>query len=257
MKPDFGKTASDYAQHRHGFPDQMFSMLEHMGVRFSDARAVDIGTGTGSLARGMARRGAKVTGIDPSIELMEEATKLDMEWGVDTQYIRGTAEKTGLESGAFDLVTSGQSWWWFDTDRALAEATRILKPGGILAICSFDWVPAPGNVVELTEKLIEKHNPQWNMGGGNGKHPEFVTDMGRGGFVDVQTDHASVNAPYTKESWLGRIRASAGVSASLSPEQVARFDEELETELDAFSVGERLPVPHAIYVAQGKTAQTS
>ena len=73
MQPDFGKTASDYSRHRHGFPDALFEMLAGLGVSLQGAKAVDIGTGTGTLARGMARRGAAVIGIDPSSELMEEA----------------------------------------------------------------------------------------------------------------------------------------------------------------------------------------
>jgi SAM-dependent methyltransferase len=252
MNPDFGKTASDYARHRLGFPDRLFDLLEDLGVTMAGARAADLGTGTGALARGLARRDARVTGIDPAVTLMAEAAKLDMEWGVEIKYLQGKAEDTGLESGAFDLVTSGQSWWWFDADKALAEAARLLKHGGALAICSFSWLAAPGNVAELTEKLIEKHNPKWDMGGGNGLHPEFDADLLRGGFTGVQSAHFAVDAPYTKESWRGRIRASAGISASLTPEQVAAFDEELKAALDAFTGSDQLPVPHGVYAAVGR-----
>ena len=143
MNPDFGRTVFDYARYRQGFPEYLYEMLARLGVTFDGARAVALGTGTGTLARGMARRGASVTAIDPSSAMTAEAARLDMEWGVSTHYLNTSAENTGLESGAFDLVTSGQSWWWFDRPAALAEVQRILRPGGILAICSFDWVPVP------------------------------------------------------------------------------------------------------------------
>lgn len=249
--PDFGKTASDYSKHRQGFPDELFEMLQALGVNLAGTRAVDLGTGTGSLARGMARREAAVTGVDPSIDLTEEAKRLDYEWGVSTQYVQATAEKTGLESGSVDVVASGQSWWWFDRPAALTEATRILKPGGTLVICSFDWLPLSGNAVELTERLIEKHNPAWKMGGGNGQHPDFIDDLELGGFQQVRSDSRDVGTRYTKEAWRGRIRASAGVGAAMTPEQVDVFDHELTEALDAFTDDDLVPTPHRLFVAAG------
>lgn len=227
-------------------------MLTTLGVQLDGARVVDLGTGTGTLARGMARRGALVTGIDPSSVMTEEAERLDLEWGITTRYITGKAEKTGLESDGYDVVTSGQSWWWFDRHAALAETRRILKPEGTLAICSFDWVPRPGNVVELTEKLIEKHNPEWSIGGGNGQHPDFITDLESGGFEAVRSDYCAVDAMYTKEAWRGRIRASAGVGATLTPEQVETFDKEHAALLNAFTGDDPIAVPHGIFLAVGR-----
>src|SRR5699024_8463848 len=46
----------------------------------------------------------------------------------------GTAEDTGSESAAFDLVTVAQAWHWFDEAAAAAEIARILTPGGRLLI---------------------------------------------------------------------------------------------------------------------------
>jgi SAM-dependent methyltransferase len=252
MNPDFGRTTSDYSTHRQGFPDSLYELLAGLGARFSGARAVDLGTGTGTLARGMARRGASATGIDLSSAMTAEAARLDMEWGVSTQYLNTSAEKTGLESAAFDLVTAGQSWWWFDNSAALAEVQRILRPGGILAICSFDWVPAPGNVVELTERLITQHNPRWSMGGGTGRHPEFLADLKKGGFEDIKDAFQPVDAVYTRAAWRGRVRASAGIGASLDKQAVHAFDLELASALDAFSDQDPILVPHALYLAIGR-----
>jgi ubiquinone/menaquinone biosynthesis C-methylase UbiE len=252
MNPDFSKTASDYSRHRQGFPDELFEVLTEFGIVLKESRAVDLGTGTGTLARGMARRGAIVTGIDPSSNLTEEAQRLDLEWGVATRYVNRSAESTGLDSGGFDVVTSGQSWWWFDAPAALAEVRCILRPGGTLTICSFDWVPAPGNVVELTEQLIKKHNPQWDMGGGNGLHPEFVTDLKSGGFKHTRNNFRPVDATYTKESWRGRIRASAGIGTFLEPEQITAFDSEHVALLDRFTSSNTLTVPHIVFTAAGR-----
>jgi 2-polyprenyl-3-methyl-5-hydroxy-6-metoxy-1,4-benzoquinol methylase len=58
MSVDFGRTAGDYAAYRAGFPDEFFSRLADMNVGLDGQRVVDLGTGTGALARGFARGGA-------------------------------------------------------------------------------------------------------------------------------------------------------------------------------------------------------
>lgn len=197
--PDFGQTADDYARHRAGFPSEFFDSLDEIAVDPKGARVVDIGTGAGTIARGFALRGARVTGVDISEDLMREARRLDEESGVVVEYVTASAEATGLPEGQFDIVTAGQCWWWFDADAAMTEAARLLRPGGALLLASFDWMGQPGNVVDMTERLIEARNPDWHMGGGNGLHPEFIVDLQRGGFRGVAQLTFPLDVSYTHE----------------------------------------------------------
>jgi SAM-dependent methyltransferase len=48
--------------------------------------------------------------------------------------VEGTAEDTGLEPGAFDLVTVAQAWHWCDPRLASTEIARILRPHGVLGL---------------------------------------------------------------------------------------------------------------------------
>jgi len=116
-----------------------------------------------------------------------------------------------------------------------------------LVIAHFDWIPLPGNVVEATEQLIVQHNPEWKMGGGRGMYPRWLTDVANAGFQHIETFSFDEFTPYTHEAWRGRIRASAGVSASLSPEQVARFDAELQQLLQIRFSADPLAVHHRIF----------
>jgi len=252
--PDFGQTAHDYARHRAGFPPEFFDSLDEIPIVLNEARIVDLGTGVGTLARGFAERGGLVTGVDISEDLMREARRLDDEAGVDVKYVTASAENTGLPGGEFDVVAAGQCWWWFDADAALAEATRLLKPGGALLLASFDWIGQPGNVVDLTERLIEAHNPDWRMGGGNGHHPEFIVDLQRGGFDEVIQLTFPLDVSYSHEDWRGRIRASAGVAASLPAEQVEVFDQKLATLLKERFPEDPIDVPHRVFAAVGRTS---
>jgi 2-polyprenyl-3-methyl-5-hydroxy-6-metoxy-1,4-benzoquinol methylase len=105
---DFGKTALDYRKHRAGFPDDYFARIAPYGIGVRGQRILDLGTGTGTVARGFARRGCRVTAIDPSTSLMEQAKLLDAETGVEIDYRIATAEATGLADEIFDVVTAGQ-----------------------------------------------------------------------------------------------------------------------------------------------------
>lgn len=249
MQIDFGKTAKDYSQHRAGFPDKFFEHVVNHSLVKPGQRLLDLGTGTGTVARGFALRGYDVTGLDPSGALMAEAALLDENAGVSVRYVLAKAEVTGLPGASFDVVTAGQCWHWFDRPRAADEVRRVLKPGGRLIICHFDWIPLPGNVVAATESLIEKHNPQWKMGGMNGVHPRWLTDMGIAGFQEIETFSFDVEAIYSHEAWRGRIRASAGIAASLSPEAVVRFDTELQAMLIAQFPQDPLRAHHRVWAA--------
>lgn len=155
MTVDFGKTSSDYAKHRAGFPEAFFERLAPFGVGLPGQRVLDLGTGTGTVARGLARRGCTVTGLDKSVALVDQAKQLDADGGVSIEYVIASAEETGLPAGTMDVVTACQCWHWFDRPRAAREVLRVLVPGGTLVIAHFDWLPLAGNVVEATERLIE------------------------------------------------------------------------------------------------------
>ena len=244
---DFGLTADDYSTHRAGFPDSFFDRIRDFGVGVPGQRIADLGTGTGTLARGFAARGCQCTGIDPSSAMLSGARRLAEAEGLDLAFREANAEDTGLETSSFEVVTAGQCWHWFDRPRAIHEVRRILVPSGQLVIAHFDWLPLAGNIVAATEALIDKHNPNWNMGGGIGVHPWWLPDLGEHGMEDIETFSYDCDARYTPESWRGRIRASAGVGVALDDAAVAAFDAEHAALLAERFPGEELAVPHRVY----------
>lgn len=244
---DFGQTADDYARHRAGFPTSLFDRLATFDVGHPGQDVVDVGTGTGTVARGFAVRGCRVVGIDPSTDLLDQARQLDTEAGTNIDYRVGRAEATGLASGTVDVLSAGQCWHWFDRPAAAGEARRLLRPGGAIVICHFDWLPLPGNVVEATEALIVEHNPRWPAAGGLGMYPRWALDVAGAGFVDVETFSYDLDVAYSQDAWRGRIRASAGVAASLSTEEVERFDTRHAALLQDRFAADPLSVPHRVW----------
>lgn len=262
MRIDFGRTADDYRSHRKGFPSDFFDRLAAHGWIAEGLRVLDVGTGTGVMARGLAQRKCITTALDISNELIEQSKALDLLAGVHTQYVLGAAEELPFPNASFDLVTVAQAFHWFDRPRALAEFSRVLVPGGRVIIACNDWIPLPGNIVELSEALIEQYNPRQpkphiRYGFGIGIYPQWVRDLNEAGFVGVETFSYDYAHEYTHAGWRGRIRASQGVGASLSEEEIRRFDQEHAELLQKRHPNEPLPIEHRIFVASGLSPKAS
>lgn len=260
MDIDWGRTASDYARFRAGFPDRFFERLFAGGWVKAGDRMLDLGTGTGNVARGLAMRGCTVTALDRSQPLLEQAAILDREAGTHIQYVLASAEDTGLPAHSFHAVTAGQCWHWFDKARAGREIMRLLRPGGALILAHFGRLPLPGSVVEATENLIRANNPGWYGGviqrrGINrdiGIQPDWFTDLTRSGFAGLESFTFDISMPYSHEAWLGRIRASSGAGASLPPDEVEKFNDALRQLLQTHFPDEPLQIPQRVFALMGK-----
>lgn len=166
---NFGAAASNYATHRAGFPDSLFERLAALGVG-NNASGRRCGRGHGHARPRLARRGCRVTAIDPDARMLEQGRLLNAEAGVVIDDQVGAAEALPFDDNALDIVAAGQCWHWFDPQAAAREFARVTRPGGRALIAHFDWLPLPGNIVAATEALIVAHNPAWRMGGGTQVH---------------------------------------------------------------------------------------
>lgn len=252
MKTNFGAVAEDYGKFRAGFPDSFFGRLSAFGIGVSGETVIDVGTGTGTLARGFALRGCKVIGIDPDDRLLNQARLLDATASVAVDYQHGYAEFLSLDDESADVISAGQCWRWFDASKASGEFARVIRRGGHIMVAYFSWLPLLGNIVEATERLIVKHNPNWRLGGGNGVDFSSLPHLYAAGFSGFETFSYDLDVPYSPEAWRGRIRASAGIGASLNQNEVAAFDIELARLLEESYPGDELKVLHRVFAIIGR-----
>jgi demethylmenaquinone methyltransferase/2-methoxy-6-polyprenyl-1,4-benzoquinol methylase len=102
------------------------------------ARVLDVATGTGLVARELARRGARVVGLDQSEAMLREAIRRTARVGLEVRFVLGRAERLPFPDGAFDAVTFTYLLRYVDDPEAtVAELARVLRPGGALAGLEF------------------------------------------------------------------------------------------------------------------------
>lgn len=249
---DFGKAAEDYGAFRNGFPPSFFERLIKEGLGTPGQRILDLGTGTGTLARGFARAGAQVAGLDITPELVAQARRLGEAEGLRVSYLLGRAEAVPLKSASCDAVTAGQCWHWFDGPAAAAECRRLLRPGGTLAICHLCYLPVKGAVGGRTEDLILEVNPKWPFAAGDGRYEKWREHMEPAGFEDIRSFYYDELVPFSHEQWRGRIRACNGVLALRTEDRIAAYDRRLAALLEAEFPSQPLLIPHRVFVIFGR-----
>jgi len=145
----FGQAAAAYERSRPSYPAAIVdAVVAHAGLG-AGRRVLDLAAGTGKLTRLLAGTGAEVVAVEP-VEAMRAVLAAALP---DVDVLDGTAESIPLADGAVDAVTVAQAFHWFDQPAALAEAARVLRPGGALALLwnqrdtDVDWVRAFGDLL--------------------------------------------------------------------------------------------------------------
>lgn len=130
--------AGHYDRHRPSPPGALASLLTQIAQCGRPSLVVDLGCGTGLSTRYWSGHAEKVTGVEPSASMREQAQSLG---GENVSYREGFSHATGLPDGAADLVTCSQALHWMDPHPTFREAVRILRPGGVFAAYDYDWPP--------------------------------------------------------------------------------------------------------------------
>jgi ubiquinone/menaquinone biosynthesis C-methylase UbiE len=131
--------SAGYDAHRPAPPIALVELLSLAAQVERPRLVVDLGSGTGLSTRVWADHADEVVGVEASAEMRaraEEATSVP-----NVRFVEAFADATGLPDGAADIVTCSQSFHWMEPDPTLAEAVRILRPGGVFAVYDYDWPP--------------------------------------------------------------------------------------------------------------------
>ncbi|MCL2445254.1 MAG: class I SAM-dependent methyltransferase [Oscillospiraceae bacterium] len=246
---DFGRTSENYAKFRDIYPPSFYAKLRKLGIGLPGQHVLDLGTGTGVLPRNLG--GARYTGTDISPEQIAMAQQLSQ--GMDVEYHITPAEEIDFAAGTFDAATAVQCFHYMDKAKLLPKLHHVLKASGLFAICSMIYLPRECEISRGSEDIIRKYNPSWT--GGNFARrrrlpkPKWVKPLLR---VHKRVLFGE-DILFTRESWHGRMLTCRGVEASLSPQDLAAFDEEhrtyMQTLPESFSVKHQI----ALFVLRRKS----
>lgn len=132
IRQQFGASAAAYAVSAvHASGPDLQLMVAAANIQGGE-RVVDMGSGAGHTAMAFAAKGAHVTGIDLTPEMVAVATELARQRSLaNVTFEQGDVTALPFDAGSVDVVTSRYSAHHFaDPAGALAEAARVLLPGG-------------------------------------------------------------------------------------------------------------------------------
>ncbi len=131
FKDHFSRQSADYSRFRPGYPP---ALVEWIASRAPGRTlAVDCATGNGQAAVALAAHFDDVLAVDGSLAQLERATPHPR-----VRYERAMAEQLPVADGSVALVAAAQAAHWFDFARFHAECRRVLQPGGVIAVWTYE-----------------------------------------------------------------------------------------------------------------------
>jgi SAM-dependent methyltransferase len=147
----FSGFAARYDECRPAPPAAFADVLTRYAKVDRPALVVDLGCGTGLSTRLWAGRADRVVGIEPNDEMRAVArSRTD---APEITYRAGHGAETGQADAGADIVTVSQALHWMEPRSTLAEAARILRPGGVFAAIDCDWPPTIAPEVDTAYRV--------------------------------------------------------------------------------------------------------
>lgn len=223
----FGDDPHQYDRSRPSYPSQLVDDLVEGGA----CDVVDVGCGTGIVARLLADRGCNVLGIEPD----ERMAAIAREHGIDVEVTR--FEEWDPRRRTFDLLTSGQAWHWVDPKGGSTRAADVLRPGGRFAAFwnSLTHPVALMAAFALVYERLAPHLLEDSVALGTAR-PRRDDDRRAlehtGAFVGIDTREYRWMRNYTTDSWLEELPTHSGHRV-LPPSVLDRLLVEVGAAVDA------------------------
>jgi SAM-dependent methyltransferase len=150
----YGARAELYNRVRPSYPPQALSCLvAALPAPPGLCRVADVGAGTGKLTSVLVQVGFDLDAIEPDPRMRTILTERLPAVRVHA----GRGEELPLGDGSVDAVVYGNSWHWVDDAAGAAEAARVLRPGGVLAMLwNFEEDGIPW--ISTLERLVGIHS---------------------------------------------------------------------------------------------------
>ncbi|MEP6623123.1 MAG: methyltransferase domain-containing protein [Acidimicrobiia bacterium] len=240
----FDREAAAYERARPGYPPECIEWFaEHLGI--GPGRDVfDLAAGTGKFTRLLEPLGARIVASEP----VDGMRAVLSHTSPNVPLVASTAEWLPFRAASFDAITVAQAFHWFDAAAALAEAGRVLRPGGRLGLVwnARDRSAPHVDMLWSIMDRVEKHAPwrqheQWHESAFT--ETPFFGPLQEATFHHVQlltveqvverfqsVSHVAVLEPDAKRAVLDEVRALLATH----PETVGRDHISIPYRVDAY-----------------------
>jgi SAM-dependent methyltransferase len=254
MAESFGVDAGRYDRARPSYPD---AIVDRIVATSPGPEILDVGCGTGIVARQFRAAGCRVLGVEPDARMADFARAT----GIEVEVSR--FETWDAAGRAFDAVVAGQSWHWVDPVAGAAKAAQVLRPGGVLAAFwhVFEAPPPVSTAFAEVYRRVVPDPPFTVQAAGQGRMPYLgvitkVADGMRevGGFGEAEQSRFDWERSYTRDEWLDLLPTTGGLTR-LPPDKLAEVLDHVGAAIDALGGTFTMPyITVAVTAARTGTA---
>lgn len=203
----FGTVAEQYDRFRPEPPARAASLLGDLSGR----AVLELGAGTGKLTGFLLARGARVSVVEPDVDMVRVLRRRCPA----ARVVSGRAESVEANEGEFELVISSSAWHWFAQPDATNEAARVLRDDGALHVW---WNGFSRDVAWMEELTALRERAGDVRVRPRGWHLSFDAD---GPFADAENFALDWSWPRTVDEVVGHFATFSGAIVRENAERLA------------------------------------
>ena len=245
----------EYFKSRNDIPKELLDGIKQLGIVFKGKKILDLGAGPGFLSKMLSEEGATVDALEPS-EIFRKMG-IDYTRGDNVKFHDGFAENTHLRENDYDIIFALRAWQYFDSNEAVREVKRLLKPNGLMIISDLGF-RVNNSMMKETMKII-RANAKYNQlePAGSKKYSiqminsfpvEWFSDFNYHKFDLTNLFKKDYKIKFTDEEWLKRIGTSSWLSR-FSDHRKESVLKEINDTLKKSVEGDIYEVPHVVSTA--------
>ena len=224
VEPGFASTVAYYDRYRLAYPERLVARVAGLaGLKAADT-VLDLGCGTGMLARSFARAGMAVTAMDPEPEMLAAACAAA--GALTVTFRQGGWQDLDGRMGPYRLVTIGRAFHWMDRAATLAMLDKVVTADGGLALFHDAHPPVQEN---RWFKILHEVQARYGRGRKAAGHKRYEPFLFASAFTRIDGLSVTIRQELTVEDIIGR----AFSMSATSPQRLGAHREAFVGELSA------------------------
>lgn len=233
-------------RYRPSYPPEVFDILARL-ITTSPRNVLDIGTGSGDIARHLITRVDHIDAVDFSHNMLERGKQLPNGDHPHLHWIYGKVEEVQL-TPPYALITAGSSIHWMDWEKAFPLFQSLLVPSGYLALVSRRVIEQPWDkdFRQLRKRYSTRKEPRASV---------VLEELLQRHLFQVQGQQDTAPIPFnqTIDDFIEGIHSRSSFSRELMGRQAAdEFDQQARKILQPYQHDGILPLHVVGTVIWGK-----